>query len=150
VFFAEAAVDPTLNLSGFTWSNAVRTILFWTWFFLAWAATYLAEADWNELDEVRIAGERGRQRQHQILRDPEDQSEPNDRSDALATQHLEAVAAAQCLGVGRVEWQTCHSRRKMPAAAAFVDCRSAAVFRRSPAAAAAWRHDAAPHRQAAS
>jgi signal transduction histidine kinase len=42
VFFAEAAVDPTLNLSGFTWAGAVRTITFWTWFFLAWAGMYLS------------------------------------------------------------------------------------------------------------
>ena len=42
VFFIEAAVDPSLNLSGFTWAGAVRTITFWTWFFLAWAGMYLS------------------------------------------------------------------------------------------------------------
>ena len=42
VFFAEAAVDPTLSLSNFTWAGAVRTITFWTWFFLAWAGMYLS------------------------------------------------------------------------------------------------------------
>jgi LytS/YehU family sensor histidine kinase len=41
-FFAEAAVDPTLTLKLFTWSGAVRTIAFWSWFFLAWAGLYLA------------------------------------------------------------------------------------------------------------
>lgn len=41
-YFAEAAVDPALSLRGFTWSGAVRTIAFWTWFFLAWAGLYLA------------------------------------------------------------------------------------------------------------
>ena len=42
VFFAEATIYPELNLKSFTWSGAVRTILYWTWFFLAWAGTYLA------------------------------------------------------------------------------------------------------------
>ena len=41
-FFAEAAVDPSLSLQNFTWSGAVRTISFYTWFFLAWAGFYLA------------------------------------------------------------------------------------------------------------
>jgi len=41
-FFAEAAVDPSLNIQNFTWYGAVRTISFWTWFFLAWAGVYLA------------------------------------------------------------------------------------------------------------
>jgi two-component system LytT family sensor kinase len=41
-FFALAGVDPTLTLKNFTWSGAVSTISFWTWFFLAWAGLYLA------------------------------------------------------------------------------------------------------------
>ena len=41
-FFAQAAVDPNLDLDKFTWSEAVNTIAFWTWFFLAWAGLYLA------------------------------------------------------------------------------------------------------------
>jgi two-component system LytT family sensor kinase len=41
-FFATAAVDPSLDLKNFTWSAAVQTISFWTWFFLAWAGLYLA------------------------------------------------------------------------------------------------------------
>jgi glucose-6-phosphate-specific signal transduction histidine kinase len=41
-YFAEAAVDPAMSLRNFTWSGAIRTILFWTWFFLAWAGLYLA------------------------------------------------------------------------------------------------------------
>lgn len=41
-FFALALVDPELNLSSFTWSGAVQTISFWTWFFLAWSGVYLA------------------------------------------------------------------------------------------------------------
>ena len=42
VFFAEATIYPELNLKNFTWATAVRTVTFWTWFFLAWAGTYLA------------------------------------------------------------------------------------------------------------
>jgi two-component system, LytTR family, sensor kinase len=41
-YFAEAAVDPSLSLSNLTWSGAIRTVAFWTWFFLAWAGLYLA------------------------------------------------------------------------------------------------------------
>jgi hypothetical protein len=41
-YFAVAAVDPRLNLKNFTWSGAVNTISFYTWFFLAWAGLYLA------------------------------------------------------------------------------------------------------------
>jgi signal transduction histidine kinase len=42
VYFAEAAVDPAVGNSQFTWTAAVRVIAFWTWFFLAWAGLYLA------------------------------------------------------------------------------------------------------------
>ncbi len=41
-YFAGAAVDPSANLNDLNWSGAIRTILFWTWFFLAWAGLYLA------------------------------------------------------------------------------------------------------------
>ena len=41
-FFGEMAANPSLDLANFTWSGAVRTISFWTWFFLAWAGLYLA------------------------------------------------------------------------------------------------------------
>jgi hypothetical protein len=41
-YFAEAAVDPTLRNLEITWSTTIRTISFWTWFFLAWAGLYLA------------------------------------------------------------------------------------------------------------
>jgi LytS/YehU family sensor histidine kinase len=41
-FFVMATVDPSLDLSKFTWTGAVNTIAFWTWFFLAWAGLYLA------------------------------------------------------------------------------------------------------------
>ena len=52
-FFAEAAADPTLSVSNFTWSNAVRTISFWTWFFLAWAGLYLALSYSFDVQEER-------------------------------------------------------------------------------------------------
>lgn len=42
VYFAEAAVDPVVGSSHFSWTAAVRVIAFWTWFFLAWAGLYLA------------------------------------------------------------------------------------------------------------
>lgn len=42
IFFAEMAVDPNLSLNDVSWTGAVRTITFWTWFFLAWAGLYLA------------------------------------------------------------------------------------------------------------
>jgi len=41
-FFAVGLVDPSLDLKNFNWSDAVRTMAFWTWFFLAWAGLYLA------------------------------------------------------------------------------------------------------------
>ena len=41
-YFAAAAVDPSSNLNDLNWSAAIRTVLFWTWFFLAWAGLYLA------------------------------------------------------------------------------------------------------------
>ena len=41
-FFGLAAVDPTMTLKNFTWSGAVSTISFYTWFFIAWAGLYLA------------------------------------------------------------------------------------------------------------
>lgn len=41
-FFAQATVDPSLDLRNFTWFSAINTIAFWTWFFLAWAGLYLA------------------------------------------------------------------------------------------------------------
>lgn len=41
-YFAGAAVDPSANLDGLNWAGAIRTVLFWTWFFLAWAGLYLA------------------------------------------------------------------------------------------------------------
>jgi two-component system LytT family sensor kinase len=52
-FFAQAAVDPSLNLSNFTWFGAINTIAFWTWFFLAWAGLYLALSYSFDVQEER-------------------------------------------------------------------------------------------------
>jgi len=41
-FFLMSFVDPNLDLANFTWTAAVNTIAFWSWFFLAWAGLYLA------------------------------------------------------------------------------------------------------------
>jgi len=58
VFFAEATVYPDLSLKNFTWSGAVRTISFWTWFFLAWAGTYLAVSySFDVREEQQLAAE---------------------------------------------------------------------------------------------
>ena len=57
-FFAEAAVDPTLTLKLVSWAATVRTITFWTWFFLAWAGTYLAVSySFDVQEEQRLAAE---------------------------------------------------------------------------------------------
>ncbi len=64
VYFAEAAVDPTLNLSNFSWAQAVRTITFWTWFFLAWAGMYLAISYSFDLREEQQVAAEIRERAH--------------------------------------------------------------------------------------
>lgn len=59
-FFAEAAVDPKLRatLKLISWLTTVRTISFWTWFFLAWAGTYLAVSySFDVQEEQRLAAE---------------------------------------------------------------------------------------------
>ena len=64
VFFIEAAVDPSLNLSGFTWAGAVRTIAFWTWYFLAWAGMYLAVSYSFDVREEQQRAAEIREREH--------------------------------------------------------------------------------------
>jgi len=64
VFFIEAAVDPTLNLSGFTWAGAVRAIAFWTWYFLAWAGMYLAVSYSFDVREEQQRAAEIRERAH--------------------------------------------------------------------------------------
>jgi two-component system LytT family sensor kinase len=64
IFFIEAAVDPSLNLSGFTWAGAVRTIAFWTWYFLAWAGMYLAVSYSFDVREEQQRAAETRERAH--------------------------------------------------------------------------------------
>ena len=57
-YFAIAAVDPDVSLKNFNWAEAVRTIAFWTWFFLAWAGLYLALMySFDVYDEQRRSAE---------------------------------------------------------------------------------------------
>jgi signal transduction histidine kinase len=57
-YFAIAAVDPEVSLKNFNWAEAVRTIAFWTWFFLAWAGLYLALMySFDVYDEQRRSAE---------------------------------------------------------------------------------------------
>jgi LytS/YehU family sensor histidine kinase len=64
VFFAEAAVDPSLSLKNFSWANAIRTILYWSWFFLAWAGTYLAVSYSFDVREEQLRTAEIRERAH--------------------------------------------------------------------------------------
>jgi signal transduction histidine kinase len=64
ILFIEAAVDPELNLSSFTWSGAVRTISFWTWYFLAWAGMYLAVSYSFDVREEQQRAAEIRERAH--------------------------------------------------------------------------------------
>ena len=64
VFFIEATVDPSLSLSNFTWAQAVRTISFWTWFFLAWAGMYLAISYSFDVREEQQRAAETRERAH--------------------------------------------------------------------------------------
>ena len=57
-YFALAAADPAVSLQNFNWAEAVRTIAFWTWFFLAWAGLYLALMySFDVYDEQRRSAE---------------------------------------------------------------------------------------------
>src|SRR4051794_29231159 len=64
VFFAEATIYPELSLKTFTWAGAVRTISFWTWFFLAWAGTYLAVSYSFDVREEQQVSAETRERAH--------------------------------------------------------------------------------------
>jgi two-component system LytT family sensor kinase len=63
-FFAEAAVDPNLSLQNVTWGGSVRTISFYTWFFLAWAGFYLAVSYSFDLREEQQRTAEIRERAH--------------------------------------------------------------------------------------
>ena len=63
-FFSLMAVDPTVSLKNFTWSNAVSTVSFWTWFFLAWSGLYLAVAYSFDVQEEQQRTAEIRERAH--------------------------------------------------------------------------------------
>jgi two-component system LytT family sensor kinase len=63
-FFAQQAVDPSQNLQNFNWSDAIRTILFWTWCFLAWAGLYLALMYGFDVNEEQRRSAELRERAH--------------------------------------------------------------------------------------
>ena len=63
-YFAGAAVDPSANLNDFNWSGAIRTVLFWTWFFLAWAGLYLALMYGFDVNEEQRRSAELRERAH--------------------------------------------------------------------------------------
>jgi two-component system LytT family sensor kinase len=63
-YFAGAAVDPAASLSRFNWADAIRTILFWTWFFLAWAGLYLALMYGFDVNEEQRRSAELRERAH--------------------------------------------------------------------------------------
>jgi signal transduction histidine kinase len=64
VFFAEATIYPEVSLKNFTWAGAVRTIAYWTWFFLAWAGTYLAVSYSFDVREEQQLNAEIRERAH--------------------------------------------------------------------------------------
>jgi two-component system LytT family sensor kinase len=64
VFFAEATIYPEMSLKNFSWAGAVRTIAYWTWFFLAWAGTYLAVSYSFDVREEQQLSAETRERAH--------------------------------------------------------------------------------------
>jgi len=64
IFFIERSVDPSLSLQSFTWAGAVRTITFWTWFFLAWAGMYLSVSYSFDVREEQQRAAEIRERAH--------------------------------------------------------------------------------------
>ena len=63
-YFAVAAVDPSTNLNDLNWASAIRTTLFWTWFFLAWAGMYLAVMYGFDVHEEQQRSAELRERAH--------------------------------------------------------------------------------------
>ena len=63
-YFAVAAVDPSANLNGLNWADAIRTVLFWTWFFLAWSGLYLALMYGFDVHEEQARSAELRERAH--------------------------------------------------------------------------------------
>jgi len=63
-YFAEASVEPALRSVQITGSAVVRTISFWTWFFLAWSGLYLAVSYSFDLREEQQRSADLREREH--------------------------------------------------------------------------------------
>ena len=63
-FFAGAAVDPNLSFDKINWADMVRSILFWSWFFLAWAGLYLALMYGFDVHEEQMRSAELRERAH--------------------------------------------------------------------------------------
>jgi hypothetical protein len=63
-YFAFEVVDPRMNLNGFNWADAIRTVLFWTWFFLAWSGCYLALMYGFDIHEEQRCSAELRERAH--------------------------------------------------------------------------------------
>jgi hypothetical protein len=63
-YLAGAAVDPAANLNWLNWSEVIRAILFWTWFFMAWAGLYLALMYGFDVNEEQRRSAELRERAH--------------------------------------------------------------------------------------
>ncbi len=63
-YFAGAAVDPAANLTWLNWSEVIRAILFWTWFFMAWAGLHLALMYGFDVNEEQRRSAQLRERAH--------------------------------------------------------------------------------------
>jgi two-component system, LytTR family, sensor kinase len=63
-WFAGAAVDPAADFSKINWADMVRSILFWSWFFLAWAGLYLALMYGFDVHEEQCRSAELRERAH--------------------------------------------------------------------------------------
>ncbi len=63
-WFAGAAVDPAADFTSINWADMVRSILFWSWFFLAWAGLYLALMYGFDVHEEQCRSAELRERAH--------------------------------------------------------------------------------------
>jgi hypothetical protein len=63
-FFAGAAVNPEANFNEIDWADMIRSILFWSWFFLAWAGLYLALMYGFDVHEEQCRSAELRERAH--------------------------------------------------------------------------------------
>ncbi len=63
-YFAEAAVDPAIWASKFSWTATMRVVSLWTWFFLAWAGLYLTLMYSFDVQEEQQRSARLREQAH--------------------------------------------------------------------------------------